>query len=250
MRQAAAIVTFTLYLGWPPPSASAQIPQTFTNLQILPKDISRPQLVATMRGFAGALGVRCAHCHVGPDDLQGMDFATDEKESKKVARTMLRMVRGINADVIGTLPVTDPARQQVTCLTCHRRETKPPRSLPEVLLSTMTARGVPAAVEHYQQLRADMLDAGLYDFREPSLNIVATTLRDQNKFDDALQMLRLNATMFPKSAMVQVHLGDTAAQKGDLPLAESFYKRAIEIDPANAFAAKSLEAVRARMKKQ
>lgn len=56
--------------------------------------------------------------------------------------------------------------------------------------------------------------------------------------------------MFPKSAMVQIHLGDTAAQKGDLPLAESFYKRATEGDPANAFAAKSLEAVRARMKKQ
>jgi hypothetical protein len=56
--------------------------------------------------------------------------------------------------------------------------------------------------------------------------------------------------MFPKSAMVQISLGDAAAQKGDLPLAESCYKRALEIDPANAFAAKSLEAVRARMRKQ
>src|SRR5688572_31654917 len=127
MRKAIAIGSFVLLLGWSAPSAFAQIPQTFTNLQVLPKDIPRPQLVATMRGFAGALGVRCTHCHVGPDDLQGMDFATDEKESKKVARTMLRMVRGINADVIGTLPAADPPRQQVTCLTCHRREAKPPR---------------------------------------------------------------------------------------------------------------------------
>jgi len=250
MRKAVAIASLALFLGLPAPSAFAQIPQTFTNLQVLPKDISRPQLVATMRGFAGALGVRCTHCHVGPDDLQGMDFATDEKESKQVARAMLRMVRGVNADVIAALPAADPPRQQVTCLTCHRRETKPPRSLPEVLLSTITARGVPAAIDQYQKLRAEMLDAGLYDFREPSLNIVATSLRDQKKFDEALEVLRLNATMFPKSAVVQIHLGDTAAQKGDLPLAESFYKRAIEIDPANAFAAKSLEAVRARLKKQ
>jgi hypothetical protein len=250
MRQSFAIASFALFLGWPPPSALAQIPQTFTNLQVLPKDIQRPQLVATMRGFAGALGVRCTHCHVGPDNLQGMDFATDEKESKKVARTMLRMVRGINADVVGALPAADPPRQQVTCLTCHRRETKPPRPLPDVLLSTINARGVPAAIEQYQKLRAEMLEAGLYDFREPSLNIVATTLREQKKFDDALEVLRLNATMFPKSAMVQIHLGDTAAQKGELPLAESYYERAIEIDPANAFAAKSLETVRARMKKQ
>lgn len=250
MRQAVAIASLALVVGWPAPSAFAQIPQAFTNLQVLPKEISRPQLIATMRGFAGALGVRCTHCHVGPDDLQGMDFATDEQEPKKVARAMLRMVRGINADVIGTLPAADPPRQQVTCLTCHRRETKPPRSLPDLLLSTLNARGVPAAIEQYQQLRADMRDAGLYDFREHSLNIVATSLREQKKFDDALEVLRLNATMFPKSVMVQINMGDTAAQKGDLPLAESFYKRALEIDPANAFAAKSLEAVRARMRKQ
>lgn len=246
MRHAVAIASLALFVGWPAPSALAQIPRTFTNLQVLPKDISRPQLVATMRGFAGALGVRCTHCHVGPDDLQGMDFATDEKESKKVARTMLRMVRGINADFIGTLPAADPPRQQVTCLTCHRRETKPPRSLPDLLLATLNARGVAAAIEQYRKLRAEMLEAGLYDFREPSLTIVATSLREQKKFDEALEVLRLNATMFPKSAMVQINLGDTAAQKGDLPLAESFYKRALEIDPANALAAKSLEAVRSR----
>ena len=156
MRQSVAIASFSfaLFLGWPAPTVLAQIPQTFTNLQVLPKDIPRAQLVATMRGFAGALGGRCTHCHVGPDNLQGMDFAIDEKGTKKVART----------------------------------------TLPDVL--------------------------------------------------------RLNATMFPKSAMVQIHLGDTAAQKGELPLAESYYERAIEIDPANAFAAKSLETVRARMKKQ
>jgi hypothetical protein len=65
-------------------------PQAFTNLKVLPKEIPRAELVATMRGFAGALGVRCTHCHVGPDDLQGMDFATDEKPAKQVARTMLR----------------------------------------------------------------------------------------------------------------------------------------------------------------
>ena len=90
LQSCLAAIVSTAVLASP---ASAQIPQTFTNLQVLPKDIPRAQLVSTMRGFAGALGVRCTHCHVGPDDLQGMDFATDEKESKKIARTMLRMVR-------------------------------------------------------------------------------------------------------------------------------------------------------------
>jgi hypothetical protein len=38
--------------------ALAQIPTKFTNLEVLPKDIPRAELIATMRGFAGALGVR------------------------------------------------------------------------------------------------------------------------------------------------------------------------------------------------
>jgi tetratricopeptide (TPR) repeat protein len=258
MRQAFACCCLAVLVWFVPFTASGQIPQTFTNLQVLPKDIPRAQLVATMRGFAGALGVRCTHCHVGPDDLQGMDFATDEKRNKRIARTMLRMVRTINADFVETLPAAEPVptspqmpgRQAVTCLTCHRRESKPPQSLPDILLATINTRGVPAAVEQYQRLRSEMMDAGLYDFREPALNIVATSLREQKRIDEALEILRLNAAMFPKSAMVQISLGDTAALKGDLTLAESSFKRALEIEPGNVFAMKSLASVRERMKKQ
>ena len=227
-------------------SAYAQVPATFTNLQVLPKDIPRAELVATMRGFAGALGVRCTYCHVGPDDLQGMDFATDQKESKKVARTMLKMVRSINADFVSTLPAADNPRQPVGCITCHRRERKPPRPLSDMLLHSISTGGVPAAVAEYQKLRATLLDAGLYDFREPTLSIVATRLREEKKFAEALGILRLNAEMFPKSAAVQVNLGDTAMQKGEPALAEGFYKRALELDPQNVAARKSLDALAAK----
>ena len=37
------------------------------NLQVLPKDTPRPQLIAMMRGVAGALGVRCNYCHVATE---------------------------------------------------------------------------------------------------------------------------------------------------------------------------------------
>ena len=68
---------------------AAQIPEEFTNLQLLPKDIEQRKLVRTMRDWAGGLGVRCNHCHVGPENLQGMDFASDEKRTKRAARKML-----------------------------------------------------------------------------------------------------------------------------------------------------------------
>ena len=44
--------------------AQAQLPDKFTNLKVLPKDISKAELQSTMRGFAFALNVRCEHCHV------------------------------------------------------------------------------------------------------------------------------------------------------------------------------------------
>jgi hypothetical protein len=214
--------------------ASGQIPSTFTNLQVLPKDISRADLVAQMRGVATALGVRCTHCHVGPDNLQGMDFAVDGKPSKVIARTMLRMVRTINAEFVATLPSDNAARQQVTCVTCHRRSLKPPRPLPDLLLSTIDAAGVASAVEQYRTLRSEALDSGLYDFREPTLDIVATRLREAKRFSEALVILRVNAEHFPRSASVQANIGDTAAQAGDVALAREAYRRALEIDPEHA----------------
>lgn len=244
MKLAATIVCLVA-IGLPS-SAAGQIPQTFTNLQVLPKDIARGELVMTMRRFTSALGVRCTHCHVGPDDLQGMDFATDEKRTKQIARTMLRMVQAVNRDVVSKLPGGAGTRQPVTCITCHRREMKPPRPLPDLLVDTIASRGVPAAVEQYRTLRAESLDAGLYDFREHSLNIAATALREQKKFDEALALLQLNAEMFPKSAMVQINLGDTAQQKGDLAGAAAAYTRALEIEPGNPVAAKALAALKRR----
>jgi hypothetical protein len=78
--------------------STAQIPDKFTNLKVLPKDIQKQDLVKIMRGFSNALNVRCIHCHKGDDpvDLSKVDFASDERENKLVARAMLGMTNGIN----------------------------------------------------------------------------------------------------------------------------------------------------------
>ena len=241
--RAAGLATIVAALAAP---ASAQIPSTFKNLQVLPKDVPRAELVRTMRGFAGALGVRCTHCHVGPDNLEGMDFATDQRPTKVAARAMLRMVKSINGDFIKALPAGDAARQEVGCITCHRRSAKPPRPLSDMLLATIESRGTAAAIEQYRRLRADALDSGLYDFREPTLNIVATRLREQKRFDEAIAMLKLNGELFPRSAAVQLNLGEAAIEKGDMALAEAAFKRALEIEPGNADATRGLD----RIKKQ
>ena len=105
----------------------------FHNLQVLSPNQTREELISTMRGFARALGTRCEHCHVqtATEPRAEFDFPSDAKPEKKVARTMIRMVRSINGDFISKLPKDDvEGPQKVTCATCHRGHLEPEKWSP------------------------------------------------------------------------------------------------------------------------
>jgi hypothetical protein len=97
------------------------------NLQVLPKDMARAQVLQIMQNFSAALGVTCNHCHVfnGAGDPMN-DFAGDTKPTKNVARAMMRMVREINPTVQKSV-AAKPADQvaAVGCATCHRGKAIP-----------------------------------------------------------------------------------------------------------------------------
>src|SRR5690606_32103791 len=62
------------------------------NLKVLPKDISKDELDEVMDGFKAALGVKCGHCHAPSTiDPKKLDFASDEKIEKEIARKMMKM---------------------------------------------------------------------------------------------------------------------------------------------------------------
>ena len=117
----------------PAPAPSAQPPfaiPPFKNLKVLPKDISRGDLLANMKFFSQSLGVRCTYCHVGTDGqpLSTFDFPSDAKDHKKIARDMMTMVATLNSK---TLPAaTGLPDAKVTCFTCHRGSTKPATEIP------------------------------------------------------------------------------------------------------------------------
>ena len=108
-----------------PPAAPA-----FKNLQVLPADISREQLMATMKTFSQSLGVRCSHCHVGTEGqpLSTFDFASDDRPAKEIARRMMRMTWRINDEDFG---ITEVPGVKVTCFTCHRGSRRPLTEAPE-----------------------------------------------------------------------------------------------------------------------
>ena len=103
---------------------TAQLPSKFTNLQVLPKDISGADLVNMMKGFTRALGVRCEHCHVGEgNDLTKFDFTADTKPTKVTARKMLTMTATLNDAV---KDIGEPSKTpKITCFTCHQGAVKP-----------------------------------------------------------------------------------------------------------------------------
>lgn len=108
---------------------SGQPPQTvvYTNLKVLPKNISSKQLQELMvDDFQDGLGVTCNFCHANNPNGHGLDFASDAKPEKEIARAMMRLTLGINKKYFkvkhaqfGDVVLT------VTCNTCHRGEAFP-----------------------------------------------------------------------------------------------------------------------------
>lgn len=96
--------------------------QRFKNIQVL-KDVPAEQWLLTMQYVASSLGVQCNYCHV-----QGAN-ERDDKETKKTARQMMKMVNALNESQF-------EGRAVLSCASCHNGRAKPLRTPP--LASEMT----------------------------------------------------------------------------------------------------------------
>lgn len=215
--------------------AHAQLPEEFTNLQILPADIETRNLVNVMRNFSMSLGVRCTHCHVGEEGqpFSEFDFASDDKPAKRKARYMMTMSREINGTLLAGLgDVADrsdpPVR--VRCITCHRGVALP-LQIGEVVGQAIAAGGGDAGVAKYRELREDYYGSGSYDFSEQPLIEIGSGLGDDP--DAALAIFGLALEYYPESVQAlvgtaQVHMGQ---ENNDA--AREALLRAQELDPNN-----------------
>ena len=213
----ALVVGVLILFALPATPGAAQVPDEFTNLQLLDEDIEKRDLIGIMRDWAGGLGVRCNHCHVGPDNLQGMDFSSDEKRTKVAARLMLQMARSINREQMADYP-EDPEtkrRQNVSCFTCHRGQAKPPRNLVWQLAETARDSGADAALNEFNSLREEYEGAGVYNFRAETLMALAQAAFESGKMEAALQLLDGGLAIYPESADLHAFMGMAKMQSGD-----------------------------------
>ncbi|HEX9729433.1 MAG TPA: c-type cytochrome [Gemmatimonadales bacterium] len=197
----AAIALVLAGLLAPRLAASTQWPvETVANLRVLPDTITPAALVALMGTFTRALGVGCSYCHVGVagQPLSSYDFSADDRPTKAVARSMLRMVRAINQEHLGGLATRNEPAVQVECATCHRGTTVP-RMLQDVLTHAYRAGGIDSAVAAYRQLRRRYHGRSTYDFGEVPLADVGGLLWTEAAHADAERLYALNVEFNPES---------------------------------------------------
>jgi len=225
--------------------AQGQFPDKFTNLKVLPKDISKDELQSTMRGFAFALGVRCEHCHVekkAPE--KGFDFPADDKDTKKTARLMIQMVGSINSDFLGKIEKADKTRAiRVQCVTCHHGLTRP-QPLNAVLGESLENDGIQKTVDLYNELRSKYYGSGQYDFGETPLNLLTESLLGKQKNAEALAIMDLNFNANHPDSVWSYHmLAMTHEANRQIDKAIADYRKVLELHPDDTWAKQQIDSL-------
>lgn len=108
-------------------------PPKFQNLKVLPKKITHQELGKVMDMWATSLGVHCNFCHARNEQTNKMDFPSDAKPEKTIARHMFVMASKINKkyfkaekDSLGMV-----MESSVNCYTCHHGSAHPEIKIPE-----------------------------------------------------------------------------------------------------------------------
>ena len=227
------------------PTLHAQIPDEFTNLKVLPADISRDSLLTVMRDFSFALGVRCQYCHVGGDgrSFEGVEFHKDDDADKRKARFMLGMVADLNEQILPSVPDRDEPPVRMECKSCHRGLPRP-LLLKQQMRIIIDESGADSAAAWYRDMREQAPTDGLYDWGEWETNVLAETLERDDRLADAVAMYELNAEFYPNSVSIQGSLAGLFEQLGDTVNAIKRYERILEIRPGHRGATERLAGLR------
>lgn len=239
--------TLTLIAALATSTAAAQIPETFDNLQVLPADVPRAELVQRMREFSFALGVRCEHCHTEQAEGVVNRYASDARPAKTQARAMLRMVSAINGTLLAQLPSRATPTVRVDCVTCHRGLALP-KTLQTTLFEVATSAGGPAAVTRYRELRKSDMGSGRYNFGQWEINELARRLTQAGNIDAAMAMLEVNAEFYPASAEIDVLIGELHRTRGETEKALGRYRAALGKDPQHLMAKRRLQELEAKIR--
>ena len=212
------------------------------NLKVLPDSIKPQQLRETMMMFTSGLDVRCNYCH---DDSKGsslndMDFASDAKKTKQIARVMMKMVHNINSDFLQQANKIESLNDKVMCVTCHHgnAEIQP---LSDKLFSVYQKAGIDSMFNEYNSLKNKFYGGFTYNFKDNELNRLGEKFIQQQKYDEAIRVLEFNSKLYPDSPGVYDVLGEAYLAKGDKAKAKEYFEKALSINPRDWHARQALQ---------
>src|SRR5438552_2611001 len=230
------------------PAGNGQQAPAMTNLQVWPKDTSPAVVLQFMNAFDDSLGVQCAYCHVERGGR--LDFASDEKREKRVARQMILLRDSINVvlpAIVGKPAGAGPtagegypgAPVRVLCSSCHRG-LPVPRSIADVVTDAATSGGA-AGLAKFKELQTRYYGGQQYDFGENALLGIAQRAMTAKNPDDAIVYLQTNLEYYPKSARTYQAMAQARNAKADKQAAIKDLEKAVELDPQNAQARNQLQ---------
>jgi len=245
MRRLSSFVTAGLLTALAATAASAQTPAPPaggqraggppppSNLQVLPKDTPREQLLAAMQQFTVSLGVQCNYCHVQEGRGGRNDMASDEKPTKKTARQMMLFARELNEKLPAVVGKAANDTTRVGCATCHRG-VPIPKQITDIMSEAAASGGASAGIAKFKELREKFYGGQSYDFSEMPFITMAQRANTANKYDDALGYLQANLEYYPKSVRTYAAMAQMKSAKGDKAGAIQALEKAVELDPNNA----------------
>jgi len=104
---------------------------------------------------------------------------------------------------------------------------------------TILNSSVQKAIEQYRELKGFQPYA--YDFSEAQLNMLGYRLLQSDRVEDAIEIFKLNAEVFPESFNVYDSLAEAFMISGQNNLAIENYTKSIELNPENENGVKMLE---------
>jgi hypothetical protein len=237
-----------------PAGGGQQAPPPMTNLQVWPKDTPQAVVLQFMNAFDDSLGVQCNYCHVERGGR--LDFASDEKREKKVARQMILLRDSINVvlpAIVGKPAGAGPtsgdghpgAPVRVLCSSCHRG-LPVPASIADVVIDAAATSGGAAGLAKFKELRARYYGGQQYDFTENALLTIAQRAMNAKNPDNAIAYLKTNLEYYPKSARTYQAMAQARNAKGDQQGAINDLEKAVELDPENAQVRNQLQQLRGR----
>lgn len=120
----------------------------------------------------------------------------------------------------------------------------PKRSILDPMSVELHSKGVIAAIAQFRELRSQHPND--FDFGEQQLNAFGYQLLQEGRTNEAIEILKLNAEMYPEWANGYDSLAEAYAAAGNVGLAIANYEKALQLDPKNTHADAQLKELRMR----